>query len=401
MTSWTDLEPCSKNTDLSSVLMVRAQTSTMDKVRKKKMSKKWELLYLGQDDCVKAGGTNMSGTMRATERSFFLHGMGDYIQPGKPVIRWGGPETEETTGRVMSMPCFLGGEDYKDELRNKGLLGPINTTGIKFIPSRPHNPSKHGLPRATALIIILDPETLIPVCVMDGAIASAMRTGAASGVAAKYLANPGSEVMGLVGGSVQGRTQLMAIKAGVPNLKVCKIYDLHKKTSEKFAAEMSETVGMEIVPVNSAEEAFRDSDVISTATMAREPYVNPEWYKKGAFHAEISFWDTPPSALPVFDQIYVDDWYHVKHHGVDVSWRAVRDGFIEESAITGNFGEVVTGKKPGRSNADEKIFFNPIGMGIHDLSEAYRVFQSADANGVGQWVSYFDKPDEWLNHLQF
>ena len=105
--------------------------------------------------------------------------------------------------------------------------------------------------------------------------------------------------MGLVGASVQGRTQFLALKAGVPNLKVCKVYDLHKKISEDFAAKMSGVVGMEIVPVDSAEEAFRDSDVISTATMAREAYVEADWYKPGAFHAEISFWDTPPSALTV------------------------------------------------------------------------------------------------------
>lgn len=363
------------------------------------MSRKWEILYLSQEDCIKAGGTKMEGTMRATERSFFLHGMEDYIQPGKPVVRWGDPATEETTGRVMSMPCYLGGEDYKTELRNRGLLGPVNTTGIKFIPSRPWNPAKHGLPRATALIIILDPETLIPMCVMDGAIVSAMRTGAASGVAAKYLANPGSEVMGLVGASVQGRTQLLALKAGVPNLKVCKVFDLQKKTSENFAAEMSETVGMDIVPVDSAEEAFRDSDVISTATMAREAYVKAEWYKQGAFHAEISFWDTPPSALKTFDRIFVDDWYHVKHHGVDVSWRAVDEGIISEEAITGNFGEVVTERKQGRLTPEDKIFFNPIGMGIHDLSEAYRVFSNAKEQDIGQDLIYFDKPNSWLAEL--
>ncbi|MCP3890224.1 MAG: ornithine cyclodeaminase family protein [Desulfobulbaceae bacterium] len=299
----------------------------------------------------------------------------------------------------MSMPCYLGGKKYSNELAERDLLGPVDTTGIKFIPSRPWNPSKHGLPRATALIIILDPETLIPMCVMDGAIVSAMRTGAASGVAAKYLANPDSEVMGLVGASVQGRTQLLAIKAGVPNLKVCKVFDLSQNTSELFAAEMSEKVNMKIVPVNSAEEAFRESDVISTATMAREAYVKGEWYKPGAFHAEISFWDTPPSALKEFDRIFVDDWYHVKHHGVDVSWRAVKDGIIKEEAITGNLGDVVTGKVEGRLNPDDKIFFNPIGMGLHDLSEAYRVFCKAKEIGIGQNLIYFDKPNSWLADL--
>lgn len=136
-------------------------------------------------------------------------------------------------------------------------MGPVNTAGIKFIPSRPWNPSKYGLPRASAIIIIVDPDTLIPQCVMDGAIVSAMRTGAASGVAAKYLARKNSEVMGLVGASVQGRTQLTAMKCVLPSLKVCKVYDINVEASKRFKEAMSEIVNMEIIPVNSAEEAFR------------------------------------------------------------------------------------------------------------------------------------------------
>lgn len=358
----------------------------------------WSMLYLSQEDCVKAGGANMKETLKATERSFFLHGKKDYIQPGKPVIRWGGPETEETSGRIMSMPSFLGGNDYAQELVERDLLGPVNTSGIKFIPSRPDNPAK-GLPRATALITIVDPDTLIPVCVMDGAIASAMRTGAASGVAAKYLANPDSKVFGLVGASVQGMTQAAAIKAAVPSLETLVVYDINEVASKNFAQKMSERLGMEIVPVSTVREAFVDSDVISTATMAREPYVDSSWYKEGAFHAEISFWDTPPAALAAFDRIFVDDWYQVKHHGVDVSWRAVKEGFIPESNISGELGEVVAGLKEGRLEKSDKIFFNPIGMGIHDLSEAHRVYQSALALGVGQNLSYFESNSGWLNDL--
>jgi len=175
----------------------------------------------------------MAGALKATERSFYLHGVGDYIQPGKPVIRWGDASTEETTGRIMSMPSFLGGGKHREDLERRGLLGPVDTSGIKFIPSRPDNPLK-GLPRATAIIVILDAETLIPICVMDGAIVSAMRTGAASGVGAKYLANPDSRVFGLVGASVQGMTQAAAIKAAVPSLEVLKVYDINLLTSQAF-----------------------------------------------------------------------------------------------------------------------------------------------------------------------
>ena len=132
----------------------------------------------------------------------FLHGKGDFILPLKPVLRWGDATTEETTGRIMSMPSWLGGKKYKEELLSKNLLGPVNTAGIKWIPSKPSNPSKYGLPRANAIIIIVNPETLMPDCIMDGTIVSAMRTGAASGVGAKYLANEDSKVMGLIGASV-------------------------------------------------------------------------------------------------------------------------------------------------------------------------------------------------------
>ncbi len=356
------------------------------------MNKKVEFLYLQQEDCVKAGGYDMEGTMKATERSFFLHGKGDYILPHKPVIRWGGPETEETTGRIMSMPSFLGGLEYEEELKEKGLLGPVNTSGIKWIPSKPHNPQKYGLPRANAIIIIVDPETLMPVSVMDGALVSAMRTGAASGVAVKYLANPKSEVMGLIGGSVQGITQTHAFKCGAPNLKLCKVYDLNKETSEKFCERMKKEIpDMEFRVVESAEEAFRDSDVISTATMAKKPYVDGSWYKKGALHCEISFWDTPAEALTYVDKVVVDDFDAVSGHGVDVSYRAVKDGVIPREKVT-DLGKTVIGEIQVRESEDDIIFFNPIGLGIHDLSEAHRVYTNAKKMGIGKTLPLWENP---------
>ena len=363
------------------------------------MSKKWEFLYLSQEDCILAGGTDMGGAMKAVERSFFLHGKGDFIQPGKPVIRWGGPETEETTGRIMSMPSWLGGEQYNEELQKRDLLGPVNTAGIKFIPARPWNPQKYGLPRASALIIIVDPETLIPACVMDGAIVSAMRTGAAAGVAGKYLAHSDAKILGLVGASVQGRTQLMGMKKGVPSLDTCRVFDINRKTAMKFAKEMEACSQMKIEVVNRAEMAIREADIISTATIASTPYVKAEWYKEGVFHAESSFWDTHTDALRVMDLIFVDDWFQVKHHGVDVSWRAVRDGIIEEDRITGNLGEVIAGAKKGRTDRKQRILFNPIGLAIHDLSEAHRVFHNAKQMAVGRKIRLFKNPEAWLKQI--
>jgi ornithine cyclodeaminase len=353
---------------------------------------KVEFLYLSQDDCVAAGGLDMKGTLKATERSFFLHGKGDFILPPKPVIRWGGEDSEETIGRIMSMPAWLGGADYADELRSKIGIGPVGTSGIKFIPSKPWNPSKYNLPRANAIIIILNPETLMPDCICDGSLASAMRTGGASGVAAKYLARPNSKVLTVFGSSVIGKTQLLGVTNALPGLEKAKIFSPNPDHVKAFVEEMKDKVDVEVVAAESYEDATRGSDVICTATMAKAPYINPEWWEEGVTHIETSFWDTPPEALTAPDKIFVDDWGQVKHHGADVSWRAVRDGFIPEEKITGNLGKVVTGEIAGRESDKEKIFFNPIGMGLHDLSEAFRVFESAKEKGIGRtlplWENY-------------
>ncbi|MGO4119058.1 ornithine cyclodeaminase family protein, partial [Rhizobium ruizarguesonis] len=137
-------------------------------------------------------------------------------------------------------------------------------------------------PRASAVIILADPNNGFPLAVMDGTIVSAMRTGAATGVAAKYLARPDSSVVGVIGAGVQSRTQIMAINGVFQNqLKQVKVYDLNEEKTKKFADEMSRELNLDVVPVESAEAAIRDSDIVVTATMSTFPYVKGEWLKEG------------------------------------------------------------------------------------------------------------------------
>ncbi|WP_299095421.1 ornithine cyclodeaminase family protein [uncultured Metabacillus sp.] len=227
-------------------------------------SKKVGFLYLSQEDCIEAGGLNMDGTLEAIQKSFELHGRNDVIQPSKPVIRWGGPETEETRGRIMTMPSYLGGD--------------IDVAGMKWIPSMPENPKKIGQPRASAIIILSDPHNGFPLAIMDGTIVSAMRTGAATGIAAKYLANPDSRTVGIIGAGVQSRTQLMAVTSVFKNqIEQIKVFDLNEEKTRQFAKEMQLELNVNVVNAASAEEAIRDSDIVITATMSTFPYV------KGAF----------------------------------------------------------------------------------------------------------------------
>jgi ornithine cyclodeaminase len=341
------------------------------------MTGKVEFLYLSQEDVIAAGGLEMSETVKTIEKSFRLHASGETILPHKPVLRWGGPETEETSGRIMAMPAYLGAD--------------LKIAGIKWIPSKPSNPEKYGMPRANALIILNDPETLFPLAVMDGTIVSAMRTGAASGVAAKYLANPGSKTLGMVGAGVQMRTQAMAMQAVLPELNEGRVFDINLPKAKAFAEEMSQQLGFQIRAVETAAEACRGADVFVTATMSSFAYVEAGWYKPGALHCEVSFWDTPTEILKDLDVVVCDDYEAVAHHAVDVAYRAVRDGVIGREKVA-NLGDVILGKAKGRTNPEQKIIFNPIGMGIHDVSEAYRVYQAARSRGIGRVLPLWEEP---------
>lgn len=336
-----------------------------------------EFLYLSQEDVIAAGGLDMAQTVEAIEQSFRLHASGETILPPKPVLRWGGPETEETTGRIMAMPAYLGGE--------------LRIAGIKWIPSRPTNPARHGLPRANALIILNDPETLLPLAVMDGTIVSAMRTGAASGVAARHLARPEAAILGMVGAGVQMHTQAMAMRVVLPHLQEGRVFDLDAAKAATFAEKMSAELGLPIRAVPTAEAACRGADVFITATLSSFPYVQAGWYKPGALHCEVSFWDTPAEVLSSLDRIVCDDYHAVEHHGVDVAFRAVRDGHITRDRVS-NLGDVILGKAPGRTSAGQKILFNPIGLGIHDVCEAYRVYRAARERGIGRRLALWQTP---------
>lgn len=337
-----------------------------------------EFLYLSQEDVIAAGGLDMDGTLATVEEAFRLWGLGDVVQPTKSTIRWGPPLTENTRGRIIAMAAHVG--------------GGVDMAGMKWIPSMPGNPREHGLPRACALIILSDPHTGLPLAVMDGTVISAMRTGAATGVAAKYLARRASTILGLVGAGVQNRTQLLALCRALPRLAEVRIYDLDPERSRAFCCEMQAQVRPPIRAVETARAVIEEADVFVTATVSGEAYVEADWVKVGAFHSEISSWDTHLATLAVYDKIVVDDWGSIRHGGKHASIRAITAGVIPEGRMHAELGDIVAGKKPGREAEGERILFNPIGMPINDVSEATRIYRTAKAKGIGQVLPLWKTP---------
>jgi len=330
------------------------------------------ILYLNKQDVLAAGGEDMARAVDAVEHVFECFARGDAVVPSKTVVRWGGTESERDRGRINAMPGYLGGR--------------YNLFGIKWIGSHPPN-LERNLPRASALIILNDPDTKFPVAVLEGSVISAMRTGAVTGVAARYLSRPDSVRVGVIGASVQSRTQLMAIQVARPGIREVAIHDLDRGRAERFAEHMHDQLGVEAFAVATAEEAVRGADIFVTATTASQPIVKEDWAEPGSFYSQVGGYEADVELLLRSDKLVVDNWSEVLHRGLATPCVAIREGRYDAERLHGELGQVVTGQVPGRESDTERIFFNSVGMGIEDVACSTEVLREARRLGIGQTLS--------------
>jgi len=329
-----------------------------------------EFLYLTQAD-VRATGVDMSMVLDAVEDSFRLHHRGQTNLPHKTVLDLG----ERERGRGNAMPAYVGG-DY-------------DTFGIKWIAGFPKNPILHGLPRATGFFILNDSWKGIPLAIMDCTLLSAMRTGAVTGVGARYLARPDSQSVAMIGAGVQARTQLEALQVALPGLKEARAFDIRREVAEQYAVEMSDRLEMDVRAVGSAEAAVREADVVVTVTVADEPIIKDAWMKPGSFFAAVgSYQEQEFAVVQNSDRVVVDGLEHVLHRGTPVIALMVAQGTIREEDIL-ELGGIVCGESPGRQTPEERIFFSPIGMGTEDVCVCTQVYRLAVEKGVGTKLGLF------------
>lgn len=323
-----------------------------------------EFLYLNQED-VKATGIDMALALEAVEDAFRLHHQGQVNLPYKTVLDLG----ERERGRGNAMPAYVG--------------GPYDVFGIKWIAGFPKNPQDYGLPRATGLFVLNDAWKGVPLAVMDCTFLSAMRTGAVTGVGARYLARKDSRSVAMIGAGVQARTQLEALNAVLPELREVRAFDIRREVAEAFAAEVNERFGIEARAAADAEEAVREADIVVTVTVADEPIVKEAWIKPGSFFAAVgSYQEEEFEVVTNSDLVVVDGIDHVLHRETPVIALMIRDKRIRRNQVT-ELGAIVCGDSPGRTRPDERVFFSPIGMAIEDVCLCHKVYRLAVAKGAG------------------
>jgi ornithine cyclodeaminase len=171
-----------------------------------------------QEDVIEAGILDMEKVLEMVEKAFYLEGQGEIINPPKTVF--GIPIGKEPESHFFAMPVYIGGD--------------VNRPGIKWAAESMANARTGNLPMGIDLVILSDPVTVKPVAIMDGMVITAMRTAAAAGVAAKYLAPKGAKTAGFVGAGVIGRTMIMALKQVIPGLEEIRLCDLRLEKAEKL-----------------------------------------------------------------------------------------------------------------------------------------------------------------------
>jgi ornithine cyclodeaminase/alanine dehydrogenase len=321
---------------------------------------KHELLYLSYRD-VEDTGLSMSEVVDAVEAVFREKGDGRVEMPPKPGIH---PVQDSF---IHAMPA---------------LVPAMKAAGIKWVSGFPSNAQK-GLPYISGLLVLNDPDTGFPTCVMDATWVTAKRTGAATAVAAKYLARDDAKRFGILGCGVQGRTNLEALMVVSKHLEQVKAFDIDEKVLDRYAKDMSSSHGLSVDPVSSPRDAVQGCDMIVTAGPILKhpaPVIEPSWFDKGAFACPLdfdSYWK--PSAMHAADKFCTDDRDQLSYY------RTV-GYFGDIPEVHADLGELVTGKRPGRSDDAERTMSMNLGVAIEDMATSVRIFERAKSKGIGTWL---------------
>jgi alanine dehydrogenase len=219
-----------------------------------------------------------------------------------------------------------------------------------------------------------------------------LRTGAASGVATKYLANANARTACIIGTGYQARTQLEAV-ADVRRLASVRAFGRDPERREKFCREMSERIGVAVEPMGSGEEAVKGADIVITATPATQVVLEGAWLAPGMhINAMGANWpqkrELDAAAVSRADKIVVDSIEQSKMEAGDLiqafgedqsRWNAVQE-----------LSQIVAGKKSGRSSGDQITLFKSNGIATWDLAAAVRVYEMAVARGVGKTIPLWE-----------
>ena len=283
----------------------------------------------------------------------------------------------------MHIPVQHGGFHVKGAL----VILDRAYVAVKLNGNFPGNPQRNGLPTIQGAVLLCDATDGALLAVIDSIEITSRRTAAASALAARYLAREDASSAAICGCGDQGRAQLTAL-AEVASLRRVRVWDIDIKKAREFAHETHEALGIEVIAVAAFRDATWGSDIVVTATSAQTPFLTTECVSPGTFVAAIGA-DSPSKSelaaeLFVGSKIVVDVLAQCivmgdLHHAIDA-------GVVTPADVHAELGDLVIGRKPGRTNPEEITVFDSTGVAIQDVASAAWVYERAIAGNVGTFV---------------
>jgi alanine dehydrogenase len=302
------------------------------------------------------------------ERAFRLHAEGKTLKP---------------------MLVHMDAADGAFHIKAGGLEFGQPFFGLKVGGGFFQNTARYGMANIMGAILLFDGRNGYPLAVMDSVEITRIRTGAATAVAAKYLARPQSKVATICGCGTQGRIQLCSLREVLP-LERALAWSRDRRSAEEFAKEMASVLQLQIQPVNDLKLALAESDVCVTCTPAKFAFVHGDMVPPGMFIAAVGA-DSPDKQeldpeLLCANTVVVD----ILEQCMEVGElrHAMKQG-MSAGDVYGQLGEIALGRKPGRVSEDQIIIFDSTGTALQDVAAAAVVYEKAMALGIGTSLDLF------------
>lgn len=304
--------------------------------------------------------------VRVVEGAFRVHGEGCALEPAL---------------------AHVDAEAGEFHIKAGGLKGEPPYFALKVNGGFFQNRARFGLPNIQGLIVLSRADNGVPLAVMDSIEVTIQRTGAATAVAAKYLARPDSRLCTVCGCGTQGRVQLRALCHAL-RIERALAWSRHVERARTFAEQMSRELGITVEPVSDLRSAAQQSDVVVTCTPARRAFFMKEFARPGMFIAAVGA-DSPDKqeidpGLLASVRVVAD----LRGQAVKVgdTHHAIERGLMRGEAIHAELGEIITGRRPGRRSSDEIFVFDSTGTALQDVAAAGAVYERAKAAQIGlEW----------------
>jgi alanine dehydrogenase len=304
----------------------------------------------------------MAKVIPAVQEAFAAYERGMAQMPAKSYV-----DLDQYNGDFRSMPAYMDAGDW-------------DAAGIKWVNVHPDNPEKHDLPTVMGTMVYSDPETALPLAIMDGTELTMKRTGAAAAVATDHLAVEDATTLGIVGAGIQSYLQVEAI-AEVRPIQEIIVSDVDEARVERFVERFDDRFDVRAGDISEAASC----DVLSTVTPVREPIVGLEDVGDSthinAMGADAEGKQELDDEILREAKLTIDDHAQTTHSGeINVPYS---DGVLTDDDIFGDIGEIVVGKKDGRNADDTITVFDSTGLAIQDVAAAHVTYRSARENGNG------------------